>query len=384
MKMRVLLSIAGWLFFLAPSYGQSLNPAGFPSLVSSLRVQGPLDFCGESVPLEIQEIRERLEKEFLLSLWDRPQVILWLKRSHRYFPHIEKMLKDSGMPQDLKFVAIAESALRPHAGSKKGAIGFWQFMKDTGRRNGLMINEYIDERRNLFASTEAAIRYFRNLHESLGSWTLAAAAYNLGEEGLKAEILEQETDNYYHLYLPLETQRFVFRILSVKLILSDPESYGFRLSEEDYYPPLEFDRVRIDSSQETPIRIVAAAAKTHFKAIKDLNPEIRGHYLAKGSQVLLIPRGSSKGFQDRYRQLVKEWLASRKERTYLVKKGDNLSSIADQFNVPLAALIIWNRLDLNAPIHPGDRLIIHSGEQKPTIADTSEDKGEKEHFEGSE
>lgn len=366
----VLFFLSAGSFFLTASHAQPAGSPCFPSLISSLRIEATLEFCGERTPIEIQEIRERLEKELLLSLWDRPQVILWLKRSRRYFPHIEKMLKDNGMPDDLKYVAIAESALRPHAGSKKGAIGFWQFMKDTGKNQGLMINEYIDERRNLFASTQAAIRYFRGLHESLGSWTLAAAAYNLGEEGIRAEILEQQTDDYYQLYLPLETQRFIFRILSAKLILSDPERYGFRLSEEDYYPPLKFDRVKVDCSEETPIRIIAEAAKTHFKEIKDLNPEIRGHYLSEGSHTLLIPEGASIGFHDRYQQLVNQWLASRKERIYVVKKGDNLSSIADRFDLPLAVLIIWNRLDLNAPIHPGDRLIIYSQESGVRITFT--------------
>lgn len=326
--------------------------------------------------MEEQAIRERLEKELLLSLWDRPQVILWLKRSRRYFPLIVEMLRENGVPYDLKYVAVAESALRPHAGSRKGAIGFWQFMRDTGRKYGLVINEYVDERRNLYASTGAAIRYFKELHESLGSWTLAAAAYNLGEQGVRAEVLEQQTDNYYQLYLPLETQRFVFRILSAKLILSDPEKYGFRLSEEDYYPPLEFDRVQFDCTQETPIWLIAQAARTHFKVIKDLNPEIRGHHLAKGSHLLLIPNGTSKGFHDRYQQLARQWSASREERIYVVKRGDSLSSIADRFDVPLAALIIWNRLDLNAPIHPGDRLVVYRREVTPALPDTTFDEGE--------
>jgi len=132
MKVKLLLPIAV-VFLFGTSHGQTLEPASFPSLISSVRLQGPLDFCGERVPIETQEVRERFEKELLLSLWDRPQVVLWLKRSSRYFPHIEKMLKESGLPEDLKFVAIAESGLRPHIGSKKGAIGFWQFMKDTGR-----------------------------------------------------------------------------------------------------------------------------------------------------------------------------------------------------------------------------------------------------------
>ncbi len=384
MKLKILLFLSISLLFLATGYGQSLEPSGFPSLISSLRLPGSMDFCGERVPIEIPEVRERLEKELLLSLWDRPQVILWLKRSRRYLPHIEKMLRDSGVPDDLKYVAIAESALRPHAGSKKGAIGFWQFMKDTGRKYGLLINEYVDERRNLFASTRAAIRYFQSLYGSFGSWTLAAAAYNLGEQGIMAEILEQRTDNYYYLYLPLETQRFLFRIVSAKLILSDPESYGFKLSEEDYYSPLEFDRVQVNCSQETPIRIVAEAAKTHFKVIKDLNPEIRGHYLAEGNHTLLIPRSASKGFHARYQQLVNQWSATTPERIYVVKKGDNLSSIADQFGVPLAALIIWNRLDLNAHIHPGDRLVIYRENSETTAKDATEYMEEKEEFGESE
>jgi hypothetical protein len=380
MKLKALFPLGLVFLLLTPSHSLSLEPSTFPSLSSSIRSHGPLDFCGERVPIEIQEVRERLEKELLLSLWDRPQVILWLKRSRRYLRPIEKMLHDDNMPDDLKYVAIAESALRPHAGSKKGAIGFWQFMADTGRKHGLLINEYIDERRNLFASTRAAIRYFRSLHESFGSWTLAAAAYNLGEEGITAEILEQQTTDYYQLYLPLETQRFLFRIISAKLILSDPERYGFKLSEEDYYPPLAFDRIQVDSPQETPIRIIAAAAKTHFKVIKDLNPEIRGHYLAKGSHEILIPKGASKGFQHRYKERLNQWLASHNERIYVVKKGDNLSSIADQFGVPLAALIIWNRLDLRAPIHPGDRLVIYREDLMPTTADTEAGKEEIEGF----
>ncbi|MFB0505744.1 MAG: lytic transglycosylase domain-containing protein, partial [Thermodesulfobacteriota bacterium] len=186
------------LFSWSSSYGEPLKDAHFPSLVSSLKITGPLEFCDERVPIEIQEIRERLEKELLLSLWDRPQVILWLKRSRRYLLPIEQMLRESGMPDDLKYLAIAESALRPHAGSKKGAIGFWQFTEFTGRKHGLLINERIDERRNIFASTQAAIRCFKHLRNTFGSWTLAAAAYNMGEEGLMAEILEQGNNNYYH------------------------------------------------------------------------------------------------------------------------------------------------------------------------------------------
>lgn len=328
-------------------------------ILTSVKDMGAISFCEEPVPIENQEVLERLEKEILLTVGDGPQVILWLKRSRRYLPHIEKMLKENNMPEDLKYMAIAESALRPHAGSRKGAIGFWQILPNTGRKYGLKIDSTIDERRNLPASTRAAIQYLKKLHGLMGSWTLAAAAYNMGEEGLAAEMMVQHTSDYYRLYLPLETQRFIFRIISAKLILSDPAKFGFNLADDDYYPPLEYDEISIDCFQDIPISLIAKASHTHFKMIKDLNPEIRGHYLIEGTHVILIPKGGKKGFIRRYKKLVKDYKAEKTDRIYIVKSGDNLSSIAEKFEVPLAVLIIWNRLDLSKPIHPGDRLIIY-------------------------
>jgi membrane-bound lytic murein transglycosylase D len=301
-----LVALLGIGLFSWPNiFVESPKTISYPSLISSLRIETPLEFCGENVPLQIQEVRERLEKELLLTLWDKPQVILWLKRSRRYLPYIEEMLQKAGLPDDLKFVPIAESALRPHAGSHKGAIGFWQFMRHTGRQHGLVINRRIDERRNIFASTQAAVNYFQSLYKTFGSWSLAAAAYNMGGESLAREIKEQGTDNYYHLYLPLETQRYVFRIVAIKLIFSDPKKYGFTLADEDYYPPLEFDRIQIDCPREIHLRIIAEAANTHFKAIKDLNPEIRGYSLPAGQHTILVPKGASQDFDARYQLLLK-------------------------------------------------------------------------------
>lgn len=374
-----------WLFFLlgivpllfSNAYGEKFEGVRFPYLISSLDVPAQLDFCGESVPIEKQEVRERLEKELLLSVWDRPQVILWLKRIPRYLAHIEGILKESNMPDDLKYIAIAESALRPHVSSKRGAIGFWQFMMDTGERYGLTINQHIDERRNLITSTHAAIRYFKDLYDRFGSWTLAAAAYNMGEQGLMAEIMEQGINNYYQLYLPIETQRFIFRILSVKLIILDPEQYGFYLSGADLYPPLEFDEIELTCPEDTPIRIIAQAAQAHFKLIKDLNPEIRGHFLPQGTHVIRVPKGSTAGFHSRYSELLQKWVTSKSETVYIVKKGDNLSLIADQFNVPLTSLLIWNKLSLKSTIYPGDRLIIYRRGSEPGETDEVL-KGEEE------
>jgi membrane-bound lytic murein transglycosylase D len=360
-----------WSFPLFVALGFLVSETGYaapvastepPSLVASVRIEGNLEFCGEPVPSGEQEVRERYEKELLLTLGDRAQIILWLKRSRRYLPYIDETLRKEGMPEDLRYVAVAESALRAHAGSSKGAMGYWQFTRSTGRKYGLTVNDRIDERRNLMASTGAAVRYFKDLYSLFGSWTLAAAAYNMGEDGLMAEILEQSTKDYYQLYLPLETQRFIFRILSVKLILSAPGKFGFDLSDQDYYPPLESDEIQVDCPQEIPIRIVAQAAGTHFKAIKDLNPEIRGHHLPQGAHKLLIPKGAATGFQERYRQMLEKYLSAKKESTYIVKQGDNLSAIAERYGVPLLSLIIWNRLDVSRAIHPGQKLVIHQEE----------------------
>ncbi|WP_432821829.1 transglycosylase SLT domain-containing protein [Trichloromonas sp.] len=351
------------LFFSGPALAS--DKAGtIPTLLESLRLEQKLFFCGEAVPLDDPEVRESMEKELMLSLWDRDQAVLWLKRSTRYLPVIEALLSEAGLPDDLKYIALAESALRPHVGSPKGAIGFWQFLPETGRRYGLTINESIDQRRNLTASTRAAMAYFAKLYEKFGSWSLAAAAYNMGEEGLQAEILVQDVSNFYRLYLPQETQRYLFRVLSAKLILTQPERYGFHLQEGDYYPPTRFATVELICPGETSLTVVAKAAQTDFKRIKELNPELRGHYLAAGTHTLAVPENTPLGFQERFNKIHQEWSQQRQKRIYIVQSGDNLSTIAEKFGVPLAAVLIWNRIDINRTLHPGDRLVIYPVESR--------------------
>ena len=335
-----------------------------PSLVSSIRIKPPLDFCGEPAPLDSMDVRERLERELLLMLWDRDQTIMWIKRANRYLPYIQTVLKDQRLPDDLKYIPVIESALRALAGSPKGAMGYWQFIKDTGARYGLTITEEIDERRNMTASTRSALAYLKKLYGDFGSWTLAAAAYNMGEAGLKNEILLQDTTDFYDLYLYQETQRYVFRILAAKLILSDPEKFGFKLTSEDLYPPVEFDRVQLELSQRTPVLSIARAARTSFKVIRDLNPEIRGYYLPKGALTLSIPRGASAGFKERLTGQIPSLESAGTETVYVVKKGDSLSGIAERLNIPVQELLIWNHLSLNQPIRPGDRLILNPGNEK--------------------
>ncbi len=308
--------------------------------------------------MEDRRVAERFEREMLLALGDRPQVILWLKRSTRYFPHIEKVLGENELPDDLKFLAVAESALRMHVGSSKGAMGVWQMMPQTARKYDLEVNSRFDERRNIYLSTPAAVAYLKDLYTRFGSWALALAAYNMGEEGLEAEILEQETDDYYRLYLSLETQRFIFRILAAKLIMESPGQYGFDLSPEDYYGPETFSTVEVTATGELPLRLIARAAETDFLTIKELNPELRGHYFAQGIRPVNIPKGSGAEFQMRLTRLVEAEAWNLEKRIYVVEKGDNLSMIAEKFQVPLAALLIWNRIGIRDVIHPGQELVI--------------------------
>jgi membrane-bound lytic murein transglycosylase D len=328
------------------------------SLIDAIKISEPLTYCNEPVPLKEADVKERLEREMLVSLDNSDDVILWIKRSNRYFPHIEKILKENSLPDDLKYIVIAESSLKPLAKSSKGAMGFWQFIEKTGMKYGMKINKDTDERRNFFTSTEAAIAYLKELYAIFGSWTLATAAYNMGEDGLKTEMLMQKVNNYYHLYLNEETQRYVFRILAAKIILSNPGKYGFYLTEDDLYKPIQFDRVEITANQQVPIYIIAHAANTYFKIIKELNPHIKNYYLPAGKYNILIPKGSTPGFNERYENLLKQWLEGKGKSVYTVEKGDNLSLIAKRFNVSIKAIMNWNGLTNAQNVSPGDKLFI--------------------------
>lgn len=363
MKTVALLLGLAFLFFAGsnvlaePAGNQEHESMG--SLISAIRVSMPVTFCGEEVPLDNPEVLERLEKEMLLLLWDKPQIILWLKRTTRYFPFIEGTLAQNNLPEDLKYIAVAESALLSHAGSPKGAVGYWQFIKSTGRKYGLVIDESIDERLNFYASTKAAILYLQDLHDIFASWTLAVAAYNIGADKIKNEKALQQVNNYYEFYLPQETQRYLFKIIAIKLVLSDPARYGFHLQPEDYYPPESFDRVRLTLQDKTPLYLIAQAAGTYFKRIKDLNPEILGHDLPKGSYVIAVPKGAGETFHVRFADLVKKWQHEYQMHIYIVKEGDSLSTIAERFKVPLPALLAWNDLTINSFIRPGEKLLIY-------------------------
>jgi len=279
------------------SYGMVLGLFLFlslsPAMLGAAYYTFPLNLtlCGETVPLENRRIWERMDREFTLQVYDRAQVYLWMKRCHRLFPFVEERLKTKGMPDDLKFLMVAESSLLPRALSNKGAAGFWQFMERTGKRFNLQKKNWIDERLNLEKATDAAINYLKELYEQFGKWTLAMAAYNCGEDRLREEILQQGENDFYRLALPQETERYIFRILAAKVILSDPGAYGYYVPPQDLYLPEEAEKVLLQLPQTTPLREVAKACGSYFKEMKELNPELQGHTLPAGTYFLNVPKG---------------------------------------------------------------------------------------------
>lgn len=361
----VSILLAACIFCVSTGYTEGKAPlSAGQAILEAVRISDPLTFCNEPVPLSDPDVRERLERELLMALDNSDDIILWLKRSNRYFPEIEKVLKVNRMPDDLKYITIAESSLRPLAFSNKGAVGYWQFVEGTGAKYGLEISNDIDARRNFYQATQAAVKYLQDLYVLFNSWTLAAAAYNMGEDGLKSEILVQKVNDYYRLYLNQETQRYVFRILAAKIILSNPVKFGYAPSKADLYSTIAFDTVEIKASQPVPLHVVAQAAKTYFKVIKDLNPQIKYYHLPAGTFQLHIPKGSLDGFSDRYEKLMAEWMIQKNNYVYTVKKGETLTGIASRFNVPYKALLIWNRITNGRKIVPGDKLYIFSDSLK--------------------
>ena len=373
-----ILSMSAFTVHAATGFAQTKAPQTPGQMIlEASRISEPLSFCNEPVPLSETDIRERLERELLVSLDNSDDIILWIKRANRYFPYIEKVLKEQGMPDDLKYITIAESSLRPMVFSNKGAAGYWQFIEGTGSKYGLEINNDIDERRNFYKATHAAVKYLKELHALFDSWTLAAAAYNMGEDGLKAEILVQKVNDYYKLYLNQETQRYVFRILAAKIIISNPAKFGYVLGRDDLYWPRSFDVVEISASQPVPLIVIAQAANTYHKVIKELNPEIRLYHLPAGTRQIHIPKGSADGFPGRYEKLIKDWNSRKGEYAYTVRKGDTLTGIASRFNVPYKALIIWNRMSNGKKIAPGSKIYIFTDNFKAVNKTLKTDKGEK-------
>ncbi|MBK9390581.1 MAG: lytic transglycosylase domain-containing protein [Bacteroidetes bacterium] len=255
--------------------------------IQSFKLPEEVIFAGERMPLENFDTRESLEREILISAYRHSSTILIIKRAHRYFPMIEKILKENNIPEDFKYLAAAESDYSNMV-SPVGATGFWQIMPETGREQGMEINTVVDERYHIEKSTKFACDFFRKSFEKYGSWTLAAASYNGGRGRMDEQIGIQKQNNYYDLLLAEETARFIFRAVAYKLIISDPSAYGFDLGKDDLYPELKYYEVKVDTAV-SDFSDFASHFGTNYKLLKSLNPWLRKPYLTpKANKTYLI------------------------------------------------------------------------------------------------
>jgi len=246
--------------------------------IVSPEIPNYLEFAGEKIPTENFEVYERMEREFLSNTYWHSATILAIKRANRWFPVIEPILKKNNIPDDFKYLSVAESNL-DNVVSPAGATGFWQFMNEAGEKYGLEINSQVDERYDVEKSTEAACQYLRDSYNMFGSWIASAASYNMGQDGVKKQQERQKAKNYFNLVLNSETSRFVARIVSLKYILQNPEKYGFDIKNEVKYKPLEYSEVRLDSSV-ADLADYATSLGVNYFILKMYNPWLRNNYLS--------------------------------------------------------------------------------------------------------
>lgn len=251
--------------------------------IFAAKVPDSLSFAGESVPINRYDIRESLDRELLVNSYWHSNSQLMFKRAFRYFPVIDSVLSANNIPADFRYLAMIESGLQ-NVVSPAGATGIWQIMKGTGIDYGLEINNQVDERYHLVKATETACMYLKEAKERFGTWTLAAASYNMGKGATSRELNRQKTDNYYDLYLNAETARYVFRILAVKTIYESPTEYGFYFRKKDFYPPLKTKVFKTDSTNIDLIDL-SGYLNISYKVLKLLNPWLRSDRLTNRSEI---------------------------------------------------------------------------------------------------
>jgi len=246
-----------------------------------------MSFASEAVPLDRWEVRERLDRDVLVNYYTHGSLLYILKLSTRYFPLIEQRLAANGIPDDFKYLCVAESSLQ-HLTSSAGAQSFWQFLGATATQYGLQVDSEVDERYNVEKATDAACKYFLAAYAKFGSWTAAAASYNCGMGGYNSQATFQQSTNYYDLLLPEETNRYIFRILALKHLISNATKYGYIIQGQDAYKPLKSRGVTVSAT----IPDLAAYARengTSYKMVKILNPWLRNRSLTvKGGKTYEI------------------------------------------------------------------------------------------------
>lgn len=252
--------------------------------IKALELPKNLNLAGERVPIEIPDVKERMDRELLVNTYWQSNGLLLMKRANKYFPVLEPLLKKYGLPDDFKFLALAESGFIDET-STAGAAGMWHFMKTTGKEYGLEINKNVDERYHIEKSTKVAAEYLKNAYKRFNSWTLAASAYNAGNYGVAKRLETQQVTSYYDALLPDETERYVFRILALKEIINNPKKYGFLLENKDLYTLPKTYTIKIDTAI-TNIALFAKKFGITYKELKIHNPWLRENKLNNKSRKL--------------------------------------------------------------------------------------------------
>ncbi len=249
-----------------------------------------MDFAGDEIPMADFDVYESLDREILTAAFWHSYIIQAIKRANKFFPIIEPILKKNNVPEDMKYIAVAESSLR-NVSSPAGAKGFWQFMKKTAQHYELEVNDFVDERYNLVLATEAACKYLKNGYRKYKDWALVAASYNAGMGRIDKELKKQKVDNYFDLRLNEETARYVFRILAIKYIMTNPEKYGLCIDEKLKYKMCETEVLTVDTTINNLVDF-AQNKNTNYKILKLLNPWLRDYSLpnkSKKKYEIIIP-----------------------------------------------------------------------------------------------
>ena len=259
-------------------------PSGhLPQVIKSVDLDKVYTFAGEEIPRDNFDAMERLDRELSVNSYWHSSTLLNIKNANRYFPIIEQILAESGVPDDLKYLAVAESSLR-NATSPSGAKGIWQFLKGTGVENGLEINSQVDERYHVEKATRAAAKYLKKFKDRFGTWTLAAASYNMGASNTAKFMKSQKAKTYYDLNINQETSRYVFRIVAIKEILSNPEEFGFYLDRNELYQPLNDYRIIEVNSSIPSWAEFAVNNGTTYRMLKVYNPWLISNTLTNSSK----------------------------------------------------------------------------------------------------
>jgi membrane-bound lytic murein transglycosylase D len=315
---HVALCVAVMLLFAAPAWadpeaGQKKGPqtierrvadlerevAGLKRELGYLKMPGlpeELSLCGRPIPLGNEDVREDFEREFYQFIENKGLLTILIKRYGKFFSVVSEELNRANMPSDLIYLAMAESYLNPRAISKANAGGIWQFVKDTGKREGLCVTDQIDERYSIARSTRSALLYLRSLHDEFGDWFVAMAAYNAGEGRLREAISNQNTRDFFQLFLPEETGRYIYRIAAIKEIVENAGQYGLVIEKSDYYRPYAVVEVTIELEKETHTAVLAQAMDLPYKIFREYNLHIRKYRLPRGIYHLYVPVEKKEAF----------------------------------------------------------------------------------------